>query len=93
MTRIGTGGYTVPNSCPTVRIHPCEPRKWWAGTSLCPLGSLALILAGVFVFRGLWMLLDLVDFMHAPVALWLSLLFGTAVTVWAVRCVMKQQGD
>ncbi len=57
------------------------------------LAELALVLAGVFVFRGLWMLLDLVDFMHTPLALWLSLLLGTAITVWAVRCLMKQDAQ
>ena len=55
------------------------------------LAELALVIAGVFVFRGLWMLLDLVDFMHTPLALWLSLLLGTAITVWALRCLMKQE--
>ena len=55
------------------------------------LSELALVIAGVFVFRGLWMLLDLVDFMHTPLALWLSLLLGTAITVWALRCLMKQK--
>jgi hypothetical protein len=55
------------------------------------LAELALVIAGVFVFRGLWMLLDWVDFMHTPLALWLSLLLGTAITVWALRCLMKQE--
>ncbi len=55
------------------------------------LSELALVIAGVFVFRGLWMLLDLVDFMHTPLALWLSLLLGTAITIWALRCLMKQE--
>jgi hypothetical protein len=55
------------------------------------LSELALVIAGVFVFRGLWMLLDLVAFMHTPPALWLSLLVGTAITVWALRCLMKQE--
>jgi hypothetical protein len=55
------------------------------------LAELALVIAGVFVFRGLWMLLDLVDFMHTPLALWLSLLLGTVITVWALRCLMKQE--
>lgn len=54
--------------------------------------ELALVLASVFVFRGLWMLLDSVEFMHAPLALWLSLILGSAVTIWALRCLMKQEG-
>lgn len=56
------------------------------------LAELALVIAGVFVFRGLWMLLDLVAFMHTPLGLWLSLLLGTAVTVWALRCLIKREG-
>jgi len=56
------------------------------------IAELALVLAGVFVFRGLWMLLDSVEFMHNPIALWLSLFIGSAVTVWALRCLMKQDG-
>lgn len=56
------------------------------------IAELALVLASVFVFRGLWMLLDSVEFMHAPLALWLSLVLGSAVTVWALRCLMKQGG-
>lgn len=56
------------------------------------VAELALVLAGVFVFRGLWMLLDSVEFMHTPIALWLSLIVGSGVTVWAIRCLMKQEG-
>lgn len=59
---------------------------------LVVIAELALVLASVFVFRGLWMLLDSVEFMHAPPALWLSLVLGSAVTVWALRCLMKQEG-
>jgi hypothetical protein len=55
------------------------------------IAELALVLAGVFVFRGLWMLLDSVEFMHTPIALWLSLFVGSGVTVWAIRCLMKQE--
>jgi hypothetical protein len=56
------------------------------------IAELALVLASVFVFRGLWMLLDSVEFMHAPLALWLSLVLGSALIVWALRCLMKQEG-
>ncbi len=55
------------------------------------IAELALVLASVFVFRGVWMLLDAVEFMHAPLALWLSLILGSAVIVWALRCLMKQE--
>ena len=55
------------------------------------LAELILLLASVFVFRGLWMLLDALAFMHTPQALWLSLLSGTAATVWALHCLMDQE--
>ena len=70
-----------------VRILGNRPNK-----KLVLIAELALVLASVFVFRGLWMLLDAVEFMHAPLALWLSLILGSAVTVWALRCLMKQEG-
>ena len=54
--------------------------------------ELVLVIAGVFVFRGGWMLLDSLRFMHAPPALWVSLLAGSAVTVWALRCILKYGG-
>jgi hypothetical protein len=56
------------------------------------LAELALIFAGVFVFRSLWMLLDSLVFMHTPSALWLSLIGGTAVTVWALCCMCEYGG-
>lgn len=56
------------------------------------IAELALVVAGVFVFRGLWMLLDMLDFMHKPAALGLSLLAGIVVTAWTLRCLMTQDG-
>jgi F0F1-type ATP synthase assembly protein I len=53
------------------------------------IAELVLVIAGVFVFRGLWMLLDLVPVMHAPLALWVSLLVGISATIWALRCILK----
>ncbi len=53
------------------------------------VSEVALVIAGVFVFRGLWMLLDKIAFMHEPPALWLSLIFGSLVTVWSVRCISQ----
>jgi len=72
---------------------PFRPNKRMAkNKQLVLIAELALVLAGVFVFRGLWMLLDSVEFMHTPIALWLSLFVGSGVTVWAIRCLMKQEG-
>ena len=59
---------------------------------LALFGELVLVLAGVFVFRGLWMLLDSLPIMHKPRALWLSLIFGSAATVWAIHCIAKHEG-
>jgi len=56
------------------------------------LWELALVLAGVFVFRGLWMLLDSLECMHTPAALWLSLTFGSVITVLAIHCIAKHEG-
>jgi len=53
------------------------------------IAELALVIAGVFVFRSLWLLLDSLDFMHTPLALWLSLIAGSAITVWALHCILK----
>jgi len=55
------------------------------------MAELALVIAGVFVFRGLWMLLDLLAFMHTSAALGLSLLAGSVATVWALKCIMTQE--
>ena len=54
------------------------------------VAEVALVIAGVFVFRGLWMPLDKIAFMHETPALWLSLIFGSIVTVWSVRCISKR---
>lgn len=59
---------------------------------LALFGELVLVLAGVFVFRGLWMLLDSLPIMHRPGPLWLSLIFGSAATVWAIHCIAKHEG-
>jgi len=56
------------------------------------LAELALIIAGVFVFRSLWMLLDSLVIMHTPSALWLSLIGGTAITVWALHYICQHDG-
>lgn len=54
--------------------------------------ELVLIVASVFVFRGLWTLLDLVEFMNHPVALALSLVLGTAATIWALHLLIRSKG-
>ncbi len=55
--------------------------------------ELALVLAGVFVFRGLWMLLDLLEFMHKPAALYGSLILGSVITVLALHFITKHEDE
>lgn len=56
------------------------------------VAELVLVVAGVFAFRGLWMLLDSLAVMHAPLALWLSLAAGVAASTWALWCIQKHGG-
>jgi hypothetical protein len=56
------------------------------------LAELVLIVAGVFVFRGLWMLLDSLAVMHHPVALWVSLIAGLGASVWALHGLLRESG-
>ena len=49
------------------------------------IAELVLVVAGVFVFRGLWALLDGIAFMNTPLALWLSLAAGVAATAVALE--------
>jgi len=53
------------------------------------LAEVVLVVAGVFVFRGMWMLLDQFEIMHEPLALWLSILLGLFATVWALGYLIK----
>lgn len=54
------------------------------------VAEIVLILASVFIFRGLWMLLDGFAFMHEPLALWLSLLLGIMASIPALRYIIQQ---
>ena len=56
------------------------------------IAELALVISGVFIFRGLWTLLDAVPFMQSALALWLSLAAGVAVTIWALWCIQRNSG-
>ena len=57
------------------------------------LAELVLVIAGVFVFRGMWTLLDSFEFMNEPVALWLSLVLGAIATIWALRFLIRLKAD
>jgi F0F1-type ATP synthase assembly protein I len=49
------------------------------------VAELFLLIASVFVFRGLWEILDRVEGMSTPVALWLSFIVGIIVTIICLR--------
>ncbi|MCF7831867.1 MAG: hypothetical protein K9M36_03215 [Candidatus Pacebacteria bacterium] len=53
------------------------------------LSELALLIASVFVFRGLWTLLDRIPFMHTPLALWGSFIVGVVVSVLSLRYIIR----
>jgi hypothetical protein len=57
------------------------------------LAEMVLVIAGVFVFRGLWTLLDRFDFMHDPVALWASMILGLVASVWALGYLIRLKHD
>lgn len=57
------------------------------------LAELVLVIAGVFVFRGLWTLLDTFEFMNEPLALWLSLVLGTVASIWALRYLIRLKAE
>lgn len=57
------------------------------------LAELVLVIAGVFVFRGMWTLLDGFEFMHEPGALWVSMILGLAASVWALGYLIRLKHD
>jgi divalent metal cation (Fe/Co/Zn/Cd) transporter len=57
------------------------------------LAELVLVIAGVFVFRSMWTLLDSFEFLNDPVALWLSLVLGTVATIWVLRFLIRLKAD
>jgi hypothetical protein len=55
--------------------------------------EIILLLASVFVFRGLWTLLDKVEWMTSTNALIRSLLIGVVLTVVAFWRLNRNLGD
>lgn len=53
------------------------------------LSELALLIASVFVFRGLWTLLDTIPFMYTPLALWGSFIVGVVISVLSLRYIIR----
>ena len=55
--------------------------------------ELVLILASVAVFRGLWLLLDKVEWMNHRAGLWASLAVGVIVCVVALLAVNRGSSE
>ena len=51
--------------------------------------EIILIIASVLIFRSLWMLLDMIAFMHDNLTLWVSLIVGVAVSIPALRYIIR----
>lgn len=53
------------------------------------LAEIALIVASVFIFRGLWLFLDSVKFMNNTQALLISIVVGIVVSIPALRYIIR----
>ncbi|MBP9715193.1 MAG: hypothetical protein KBD52_01765 [Candidatus Pacebacteria bacterium] len=53
------------------------------------ISEIVLLIASVFVFRSLWLLLDTFSFMHKPGILLVSLILGILFTIPAYRYIIK----
>ncbi len=53
------------------------------------ISEIVLLIASVFVFRSLWLLLDTFSFMHKPEILIISLILGILFTIPAYRYIIK----
>ena len=54
--------------------------------------EMALLVASVLVFRGLWLLLDRIEWMNQIAGLWTSLTAGLIVVVVALVAVNRSSG-
>jgi hypothetical protein len=54
------------------------------------LAEIILLLASVFIFRSLWLLLDTLPVMHNELVLWFSLTFGIGVAIPSLRYILKK---
>ena len=57
------------------------------------LAESVLVVAGVFVFRGMWMLLDHFEIMHDPLVLLATMLLGLIATVWALGYLINLKDE
>lgn len=53
------------------------------------LAEIALIVASVFIFRGLWLFWDSIEFMNSSQALLVSIVAGIIVSIPALRYIIK----
>ncbi|OGZ09250.1 MAG: hypothetical protein A3D67_01240 [Candidatus Lloydbacteria bacterium RIFCSPHIGHO2_02_FULL_51_22] len=53
------------------------------------VAEVSLIVASVFIFRGLWTLLDRASFMNGDTALWASIVIGIAASIPALRYIIR----
>ena len=53
------------------------------------VAEVSLIVASVFIFRGLWTLLDRVPFMNTDTVLAVSLVVGFAASIPALRYIIR----
>lgn len=54
------------------------------------LAEFLLIIASVFIFRSLWLLMDKIAFLSTITALIVMLIIGIGITIPALRVVLKQ---
>jgi hypothetical protein len=57
------------------------------------MAEMLLLLSSVFVFRGLWAILDSIPLMNKPIMLWLSLFVGVIGTVYGLSYIIKHGKD
>ena len=55
------------------------------------LAEIVLLVASVFVFRGLWNFLDIFEFMWSPVVLLVSFVLGMIFSVLALRYIVQNE--
>jgi len=55
--------------------------------------EITLLIASVFIFRGLWLLLDMMPIMFTPELLWASFGGGVIISIVSLRYIIKNNKD
>lgn len=55
------------------------------------VAEICLLIASVLIFRSLWLLLDRVPFFQETLALVLMFILGLAITIPAMRYIIKKE--